>query len=109
MYRVYVLYILYTLAISNAAYNTGPPQTPSTATSDPVRRASPKRDTTMSVRLDLDLCYRALGTRDRRFDGRFFIAVKTTGIYCRPICPARTPRPENVTFFPTPAAAEEAG
>jgi AraC family transcriptional regulator of adaptative response / DNA-3-methyladenine glycosylase II len=61
------------------------------------------------VSLDLDLCLRALGTRDRRFDGRFFIAVKTTGIYCRPICPARTPRPENVTFFPTPAAAEEAG
>ena len=59
--------------------------------------------------LDLDLCYGALGTRDRRFDGRFFIAVRTTGIYCRPICPARTPRPENVTFFPTPAAAEEAG
>ena len=59
--------------------------------------------------LDLDLCLRALGTRDRRFDGRFFIAVRTTGIYCRPICPARTPKAENVTFFPTPAAAEEAG
>jgi AraC family transcriptional regulator of adaptative response / DNA-3-methyladenine glycosylase II len=61
------------------------------------------------VNLDLDLCLRALGTRDRRFDGRFFIAVRTTGIYCRPICPARTPKPENVTFFATPAAAEEAG
>jgi AraC family transcriptional regulator of adaptative response / DNA-3-methyladenine glycosylase II len=53
--------------------------------------------------------YAALGSRDRRFDGRFFIAVRTTGVYCRPICPARTPRRENVTFFPTPAAAEEAG
>jgi len=53
--------------------------------------------------------YAALGSRDRRFDGRFFIAVRTTGVYCRPICPARTPRPENVTFYPTPAAAEEAG
>ncbi|MEP7027698.1 MAG: Ada metal-binding domain-containing protein [Candidatus Eisenbacteria bacterium] len=59
--------------------------------------------------LDLDLCYRALGSRDRRFDGRFFTAVKTTGVYCRPICPARTPLAKNVTFFPTPAAAEQAG
>lgn len=77
--------------------------------SDPVRRESPERGTTIPVSLDLELCYRALGMRDRRFDGRFFIAVRTTRIYCRPICPARTPRPENVTFFPTPAAAEEAG
>ena len=56
-----------------------------------------------------DACYCALALRDVRFDGRFFIAVKTTGIYCRPICPARTPRPENVTFYPTAAAAQEAG
>ena len=41
--------------------------------------------------LDFDACYRALQTRDARFDGRFFTGVKTTGIYCRPICPARTP------------------
>jgi AraC family transcriptional regulator of adaptative response / DNA-3-methyladenine glycosylase II len=53
--------------------------------------------------------YATLGTRDRRFDGRFYIAVRTTGVYCRPICPARTPRRENVTFYPSPAAAEEAG
>jgi AraC family transcriptional regulator, regulatory protein of adaptative response / DNA-3-methyladenine glycosylase II len=59
--------------------------------------------------LDHDACYRALCLRDARFDGRFFTAVKTTGIYCRPICPARTPRPENVTFYPTAAAAQEAG
>ena len=45
--------------------------------------------------MDLDpaACFRAAATRDARFDGRFFIAVKTTGIYCRPICPARTPKP----------------
>ena len=59
--------------------------------------------------LDHDACYRAVVQRDPRFDGRFFTGVKTTGIYCRPICPARTPRQENVTFFPTAAAAQEAG
>jgi AraC family transcriptional regulator of adaptative response / DNA-3-methyladenine glycosylase II len=59
--------------------------------------------------LDHDACYRAVCLRDARFDGRFFTAVKTTGIYCRPICPARTPRVENVIFFPTAAAAQEAG
>ena len=59
--------------------------------------------------LDHDACYRAIELRDARFDGRFFTAVKTTGTYCRPICPARTPRSENVTFYPTAAAAQEAG
>jgi AraC family transcriptional regulator, regulatory protein of adaptative response / DNA-3-methyladenine glycosylase II len=59
--------------------------------------------------LDHDACYRALCVRDARFDGRFFTAVKTTGIYCRPICPARTPRSENIVFYPTAAAAQEAG
>src|SRR5262245_17577435 len=59
--------------------------------------------------LDHDACYRALCQRDPRFDGRFFTGVKTTGIYCRPICPARTPRSANVTFYPTAAAAQEAG
>ncbi len=59
--------------------------------------------------LDHDACYRAICARDPRFDGRLFTGVKTTGIYCRPICPARTPRPENVIFFPTAAAAQEAG
>ena len=44
--------------------------------------------------LDHDACYRAIELRDARFDGRFFTAVKTTGIYCRPVCPARTPRSE---------------
>ncbi len=59
--------------------------------------------------LDHDACYRAVCQRDARFDGRFFTAVKTTGIYCRPVCPARIPRSENVVFFPTAAAAQEAG
>jgi AraC family transcriptional regulator of adaptative response / DNA-3-methyladenine glycosylase II len=59
--------------------------------------------------LDHDACYRAVRLRDTRFDGRFFTAVKTTRIYCRPICPARTPHSRNVMFFPTAAAAQEAG
>jgi AraC family transcriptional regulator of adaptative response / DNA-3-methyladenine glycosylase II len=52
---------------------------------------------------------RARLSRDVRFDGQFFVGVKTTGIYCRPICPATPPRSENVSFFPTAAAASEAG
>jgi AraC family transcriptional regulator, regulatory protein of adaptative response / DNA-3-methyladenine glycosylase II len=59
--------------------------------------------------LDHGACYRAICLRDPRFDGRFFTGVKTTGIYCRPICPARTPRSENVTFYLTAAAAQQAG
>ena len=59
--------------------------------------------------LDAETCYRALLSRDARFDGRFFAAVRTTGIYCRPVCPARKPLRANVTFFPNAAAAEEAG
>jgi AraC family transcriptional regulator, regulatory protein of adaptative response / DNA-3-methyladenine glycosylase II len=59
--------------------------------------------------LDHDACYRALSTRDVRFDGRLFVAVKTTGVYCRPVCPARLPRPENVVFYSTAAAAQENG
>jgi AraC family transcriptional regulator, regulatory protein of adaptative response / DNA-3-methyladenine glycosylase II len=58
--------------------------------------------------LDHDACYRVICARDPRFDGRFFTGVKTTGIYCRPICPARTPRRENVVFFASAAAAQEA-
>jgi AraC family transcriptional regulator, regulatory protein of adaptative response / DNA-3-methyladenine glycosylase II len=61
------------------------------------------------VQLDPDLCYRALQTRDARFDGRFFTAVRSTGVYCRPICPARTPKRENCLFLPCAAAAQEAG
>lgn len=59
--------------------------------------------------MDFEACRRAFVTRDARFDGRIFGAVKTTGIYCRPICPARTPKPQNMTFYPTAASAQEAG
>lgn len=59
--------------------------------------------------LDPSACYRAVLARDARYDGRFFTCVKTTGIYCRPICPARPPRLENCTFVPTAAAAQAAG
>ncbi len=56
-----------------------------------------------------DACYRAITTRDARFDGRLFIGVRTTGIYCRPVCPARTPKRQNVTFHLSAASAQEAG
>ncbi|GAB6939369.1 AlkA N-terminal domain-containing protein [Isoptericola variabilis] len=58
---------------------------------------------------EFDERYRAIAARDTRFDGQFFTAVRSTGIYCRPSCPARTPKPENVTFYLTSAAAHEAG
>ncbi|NNG04910.1 MAG: DNA-3-methyladenine glycosylase 2 family protein [Inquilinus sp.] len=61
------------------------------------------------MELDPEICERARLARDARFDGRFFIGVKTTGIYCRPICPVRPPKAENVRFYPTAAAAAEAG
>jgi AraC family transcriptional regulator of adaptative response / DNA-3-methyladenine glycosylase II len=61
------------------------------------------------MELDRRACDRARRSRDARFDGRFFIAVITTGIYCRPICPARAPKDENIRYFPTAAAAEAAG
>ena len=59
--------------------------------------------------LDFDACYEAIKSRDARFDGRFFTGVSSTGIYCRPVCPARTPGRTKVRFFPFAAAAEEAG
>ncbi|HKD76268.1 MAG TPA: AlkA N-terminal domain-containing protein, partial [Ktedonobacterales bacterium] len=64
---------------------------------------------TLPEPLDFDVCYKALCSRDARFDGRFFSAVTTTGIYCRPICPARTPRADHVIFYRCAAAAEAAG
>ncbi|RAK52486.1 DNA-3-methyladenine glycosylase 2 family protein [Phenylobacterium deserti] len=59
--------------------------------------------------LDFEACRQAFVTRDPRFDGRIFCGVRSTGIYCRPVCPARTPKPENMRFFPSAAAAQEAG
>jgi len=64
---------------------------------------------TANIHTDFDLCYRAICSRDSRFDGRFFTAVTSTGIYCRPICPAPTPQSRNVRFYPCAAAAEAAG
>jgi len=61
------------------------------------------------MELDEQTCYRALAARDRRFEGRFVVAVRTTGVYCRPGCPAPLPRPTNAHFYACPAAAEEAG
>ncbi|MEV6982612.1 AlkA N-terminal domain-containing protein [Sphaerisporangium sp. NPDC051017] len=59
--------------------------------------------------LDFDSCYRAVSARDTRFDGRFYTAVTSTGIYCRPVCPARTPARQNVRFYRHAASAEAAG
>lgn len=59
--------------------------------------------------LDEVRCYRAAQSRDARFDGWFYIAVRTTGIYCRPSCPAVTPKRQNVEFHPTAAAAQQRG
>ncbi|MFI5889338.1 DNA-3-methyladenine glycosylase 2 family protein [Actinoplanes sp. NPDC051513] len=61
------------------------------------------------MELDFERCYRAVDSRDQRFDGWFFTAVTSTGIYCRPSCPAMTPKRENVTFFPSSAAAQRSG
>src|SRR5690349_13262859 len=71
-------------------------------TSDPGGRLS-------AVDLEFERCYRAVASRYARFDGWFFTAVHTTGIYCRPSCPARTPLARNVSFFSTAAAAQAAG
>jgi len=59
--------------------------------------------------MDAEACYRAVEGRDARFAGRFFLGVRTTHVYCRPGCPARTPRRENALFFPSAAAAQQAG
>ncbi|HEV2086391.1 MAG TPA: Ada metal-binding domain-containing protein, partial [Gemmatimonadales bacterium] len=59
--------------------------------------------------LDPDACSRAIASRDPRFDGVFFVGISTTGIYCRPICPARISYPERRRFFQSAAAAEQDG
>ncbi|GLW05439.1 DNA-3-methyladenine glycosylase [Microtetraspora sp. NBRC 13810] len=64
---------------------------------------------TTTTELDFSACYRALAARDARFDGRFYTAVTSTRIYCRPICPARTPEARNVRFYRHAATAEAAG
>lgn len=59
--------------------------------------------------LDRQQCYDALRSRDPRFDGRFFVGVRTTGVYCRPVCPSRLPLARNIDYYAHPAAAEDAG
>ena len=59
--------------------------------------------------LDFATCLKAMRQRDAAFDGLFFIGVRTTGIYCRPVCRVKTPMAKNVTFYPSAAAAEQAG
>jgi AraC family transcriptional regulator of adaptative response / DNA-3-methyladenine glycosylase II len=61
------------------------------------------------MELDAARCYQAVLSKDRRFDGRFFAGVVTTGVYCRPVCPVVPPKFENTQFFPCAAAAEAAG
>lgn len=61
------------------------------------------------MELDRRLCYRALKSRDPRFDGRFYVCVSSTGIYCRPVCPARIPLAKNCSFVASAAAAQQAG
>ena len=56
--------------------------------------------------IDADQCYARLTTRDPTADGEFFVAVSSTGIYCRPICPARVPLRRNITFYRTAAEAD---
>lgn len=61
------------------------------------------------MNLDEDACFAIISARDSRYDGRFFTAVKTTGVYCRPVCPARLPKRENVVFYASAAVAQEHG
>ncbi len=58
---------------------------------------------------DFETCYQAVKNRDSRYDGRFFTGVTSTGIFCRPVCPAVRPKPEHCQFFPSAAAAIRAG
>src|ERR1700680_4082601 len=71
-----------------------------------INSSSPR---TLSPHLDWAICDRARLARDRAFDGVFFSGVRSTRIYCRPVCPVHPARSENVTFYPTAAAAERAG
>ena len=64
---------------------------------------------TLALWRDAERCYRVVTARDSRFDGQFIMAVRTTGIYCRPSCPASTPKEQNVRFYPTSAAAQANG
>src|SRR3977135_35687 len=73
------------------------------------RAAVLRRPHNAPMPLDPNTCYRALKARDARFDGRFFVAVSSTRIYCRPVCTVKPPKRENCRFFPSAAAAEAGG
>jgi AraC family transcriptional regulator of adaptative response / DNA-3-methyladenine glycosylase II len=66
-------------------------------------------DLAMSVQTESDRRYEAMRLRDPRADGSFYVGVTSTGIYCRPSCPSRLPKRENVRFYATAGAAREAG
>src|ERR1044071_9311152 len=67
----------------------------------------PRRPTISPMTLDSPALYKALVARDSRFDGTFFVGVTSTGIYCRPVCPAKTPKFKNCRFFASPQEAEQ--
>jgi len=69
----------------------------------------PRGAITAPAGLDVEAAYQALSSRDRRFDGRIWFGVTSTGVYCRPVCPAQTPKSSNVRYFAAPAAAVSAG
>ena len=72
-------------------------------------RQTPRRPRAYTSDVDFETAYRAVESRDGRFDGRVFCGVLSTGVYCRPICPVPMPQRNRVRFFPTAAAAEDAG
>lgn len=82
--------------------------TPDRATA-PSAPARPSATTTAPLPLDHDACLQAVRSRDARFDGRLYFGVTSTGIYCRPSCPAPSPKAEHLTFHPSAAAAQRAG
>src|SRR5258707_11277724 len=89
---------------SGRAYNLGPKRSSNRA---PIHYAYPRRTETLNW--DLRVCSGRGMARDARFDGKFFIGVLSTGIYCRPVCRARTAQEKNVRYFRSAAAAAEAG
>jgi AraC family transcriptional regulator, regulatory protein of adaptative response / DNA-3-methyladenine glycosylase II len=68
-----------------------------------------KRTEQIDEELGSDICWQAIRSRDRRFDGRFFVAAVTTGVYCRSICPVPFAKPNNISLYPSAAAAETGG
>lgn len=72
------------------------------------RIRTPSSTLRMARMLDAKECERARITRNPRYDGLFFTGVRTTGIYCRPVCPVRPAKARNVSFYPSAAAAEAA-